>query len=157
VSTFSATVKNGANISADREAVWKALTDPDLLPQLTPLLRSIHADGDIWCWRMTRIAALGVSISPSFTEKMTFDDGHRIAYTHQPPPGARERAGAEGSYELTDVEGGTHLQIELTLHVELPLPRAAAPAVQRVMRGTMDRTGDRFSANLLTHLGATQV
>jgi carbon monoxide dehydrogenase subunit G len=157
MSTFSATVKSGADISADREAVWKALTDPDLLPDLTPLLRSITADGDTWRWHMMRIAALGVSISPSFTEKMTFDDGHRIAYTHQPPAGARERAGAEGVYQLSDVDGGTHLDIELTLCVDLPLPRAAAPAVQRVMRSTMNRTGDKFSANLLTHLGASEL
>jgi uncharacterized protein YndB with AHSA1/START domain len=157
VSTFTATVSTGADISADREAVWKALTDPDLLPRLTPLLRSVHANGDIWCWRMTRIAALGVGITPSFTEKMTFEDGHRIAYTHQPPRGTKERAGAEGAYELTDIDGGTHLHIDLTLCVELPLPRAAAPAVQRVMRAIMDSTGDHFSANLLRHLGATQL
>jgi carbon monoxide dehydrogenase subunit G len=154
---FSATVKSSADISADREDVWKALTDPDLLPELTPLLRSITADGDTWCWQMMRIAALGVSISPSFTEKMTFDDGHRIAYSHQPPHGARERAGAEGVYALSDVDGGTRLDIELTLSIELPLPKAAAPAVQRVMRSTMNRTGDKFSANLLRHLGAKEL
>jgi carbon monoxide dehydrogenase subunit G len=157
MSTFSATVKSGADISADREAVWKALTDPALLPELTPLLRNVTTDGDTWCWQMTRIAALGVSTSPSFTEKMTFEDGHRIAYTHRPPTGARERAGAEGVYALSDIEGGTHLDIELTLCVDLPLPRAAAPAVQRVMRATMNRTGDKFSANLLTHLGAKEI
>ena len=157
MSEFSATVKSGAVISADREAVWKALTDPALLPELTPLLRNITTDGDTWCWQMARIAALGVSVSPAFTEKMTFEDGHRIAYSHHPPPGKRERAGAEGVYELSDVEGGTHLDIELTLSVELPLPKAAAPAVQRVMRSTMDRTGDKFSANLLKHLGAKEL
>lgn len=154
---FTATVRSGARISADREAVWKALTDPDLLPRLTPLLRNITVGGDVWCWQMMRIAALGVSISPSFTERMTFEDGYRIGYTHAPPPGARERAGAEGSYELADVDGGTRLDIELTLTVQLPLPRSAAPAVARVMRSTMNRTGDRFSANLLTHLGATEL
>ncbi len=157
MATFSATVKSGADISADREAVWKALTDPDLLPELTPLLRGITADGDTWCWQMMRIAALGVSISPSFTEKMTFADRHRIAYTHSPPQGKRERAGAEGVYELSDVAGGTHLDIELTLCVDLPLPKAAAPAVQRVMRSTMNRTGDKFSVNLLRHLGAKEL
>jgi hypothetical protein len=37
--------------------------------------------------------------------------------------------------------------------VDLPLPRTAALAVERVMKSTMARTGDRFSANLLRHLG----
>jgi hypothetical protein len=54
------------------------------------------------------------------------------------------------------VPGGTHLAISLTLHVELPLARVAAPAVTRVMKGTMQHTGDRFSADLLRHLGVEE-
>jgi carbon monoxide dehydrogenase subunit G len=150
---FTATTDTEAVVPADRMEIWKALTDPDLLPRLTPLLRKIDADGDIWTWHMTRIAALGVSISPSFTESMSFDPGRRIEYTHTPPPGVRERAGAEGWYNLRDVDGGTELRISLGLEVELPLPRTAAPAVHKVMEATMNRMGDRFSANLLRHLG----
>jgi carbon monoxide dehydrogenase subunit G len=157
VTQFSAAVRSAADISASRAAVWAALTDPGLLPKLTPLLRSISTDGDTWCWSMMRISALGVSVAPSFTEQMAFDEPDRITYTHQPARGSRERAGAEGSYELTEIAGGTHLTIELTLTVDLPLPKAAAPAVQRVMRSIMDRTGERFAQNLLRHLGAHEL
>jgi hypothetical protein len=103
---------------------------------------------------MVCISALGVSIAPTFTEKMTFEEPHRIGYTHQPPAGSRERAGAEGVYELTDIDGGTHLAINLTLSVDLPLPKFAAPAVEGVMHSMMTRTGERFAHNLLAHLGA---
>lgn len=154
---FEATIESEATIDAARSEIWDALTDPALLAELTPLLCRVDADGQTWTWHMTRIAALGVSISPSFTEQMRFDEGRRIEYTHRPPDGVRERAGAEGWYELGDVEGGTRLSVRLTLCVELPLPRAAAGAVQRVMRSTMRRTGDRFSANLLRHLGAREL
>lgn len=150
---FTATTESEAIVPADRMDIWRALTDPNLLPELTPMLRRIDADGDLWTWHMTRISALGVSISPSFTEQMTFTDGHRIEYTHTPPSGARERAGAEGCYDLSDVDGGTGLKISLTLEVDLPLPRSATPAVRRVMQTTMNRMGDKFSANLLHHLG----
>jgi carbon monoxide dehydrogenase subunit G len=150
---FTATTESEAIVPADRMAIWRALTDPELLPRLTPLLRRVDADGDIWTWHMARISALGVSISPSFTERMDFAEGSRIGYTHTPPRGTRERAGAEGWYELSDVDGGTVLKISLTLGVELPLPRSATPAVRRVMQATMNRMGDRFSANLLRHLG----
>ena len=153
MSRFAATTESGAIVPADRLDIWRALTDPVLLPQLTPLLRRIDADGDIWTWHMARISALGVSISPSFTERMTFDDGHRISYTHAPPPDTRERAGAEGWYDLRDTAEGTKLAISLTLEVDLPLPRSAGPAVRRVMQATMTRMGDKFSANLLHHLG----
>jgi uncharacterized protein YndB with AHSA1/START domain len=157
VTQFSSTVRSAADISAPRSAVWAALTDPELLPKLTPMLSHIEADGDTWRWSMVCISALGVSIAPSFTEQMRFEEPHLITYTHRAPAGVRERAGAEGRYELTEIDGGTHLAIELTLCIDLPLPRAAGPAVRRVMASTMGHTGDRFAANLLRHLGAHEV
>ena len=153
MTTFTATTESGAIVPAERMDIWRALTDPVLLPQLTPLLRRIDADGDIWTWHMARISALGVSISPSFTEQMTFQDGFRIEYTHAPPAESRERAGAKGWYDLSDTPDGTALAISLTFDVDLPLPRSARPAVRRVMEATMNRMGDKFSANLMHHLG----
>jgi carbon monoxide dehydrogenase subunit G len=153
MSTFTASIAGGALVPAERERIWAALTDPELLPQLTPLLVRIEPDGDLWRWQMMRISALGVGVSPVFTERMRFSPVQRIDYRHEPPAGSHEYAGVEGCYRLTAVPGGTRLYAEMTMCVELPLPRAAAPAVQAVMRGTMARTRDRFSANLLRHLG----
>jgi hypothetical protein len=152
VSAFTAGISGTAVVPAGRHRIWAALTDPQLLPKLTPLLVRIEADGDLWRWHLMRISALGVGISPVFTERMRFQPMERIDYSHQPPPGSHEFAGVEGSYRLTEVPGGTRLAAELTMCVELPLPRAAAPAVQAVMRTTMARTRDRFSANLLRYL-----
>lgn len=153
MSRFSATNESEAVVAADRAELWAVLTDPVLLPKLTPLLRGIDTDGDLWRWHLIRIAVLGVGIATTFTERMRFDRGRRIDYTHEPPKGATERTGANGFYELSDVDGGTHLKIGLTLHVDLPLSRLAAPVVVKAMETTMARTGDRFSTNLLRHLG----
>lgn len=46
VSTFTASIAEGALVPARRKRIWAALTDPQLLPQLTPLLVRIEADGD---------------------------------------------------------------------------------------------------------------
>lgn len=156
VNRFDATTESEAIVAAPRSEIWKVLTDPVLLPKLTPLLRRIETDGDLWRWHMMQIRALGASISPAFTERMHFIDGERIDYEHRAPAGVVERSGADGWYVLVDVDGGTRLQISLTLHVDLPLPRSAKPAVRRVMQSTMKRTGDRFSANLLRHLGVDE-
>ena len=156
---FAATTDSEAVVPADRAAIWAAITAPEVQPRLTPLLRHItvrdngqNADGALWRWELTRIPVLGVSISPSFTERMRFDPPGRIDYAHEPPPGRHERTSAEGWYVLTEVAGGTHLRISLTVTVELPLARAAAPAVRRVMETVMAVTGDRFADNLMRHL-----
>ncbi|HEY2205480.1 MAG TPA: SRPBCC family protein, partial [Pseudonocardia sp.] len=146
---FSATNDSEAVVAAERSAIWAVLTDPVMLPKLTPLLRRIETDGDHWRWYLMRMSVLGVGVSSMFTEKMTFHDGRRIEYRHEPPEGTVERTGANGFYDLSDVKGGTHLKISITLHVDLPLSKVAAPAVNGVMKSTIQRTGDRFSTNLL--------
>jgi carbon monoxide dehydrogenase subunit G len=149
---FEATNHSDAIVAADREAIWAALTDPQVLPRLTPLLRRIETDGDLWRWELTRFTILGIGLAPCFTERMRFDPPGRIDYSHEPVAGKHEPAGADGWYDLTEVEGGTRLEISLTMHVDLPLARAARPAVTRVMSSMMQRTGDRFANNLLKHL-----
>ncbi len=155
---FSATTESAVVVAAERSRIWAVITDPVLLQQLTPLVSRIEADGDLWRWHLVGLSVLGVGVSPVFTERMRWDEGRRIDYDHEPPTGVTEHAGAEGSYELADVpDGGTRLVIRLTLHVDLPLSRLARPAVTTIMAVTMQRTGERLSANLLRHLGVRGV
>ncbi len=85
VHRFSATTVSDAVVHADRHAIWEAITDPDVLPELTPLLKHINAGGDLWHWELSRVNVLGIVIDPTFTERMTFVDGRRIDYHHEPP------------------------------------------------------------------------
>jgi hypothetical protein len=140
-------------VAADRADLWAVLTDPDMLASLTPLLERIDADGDLWRWDMAGLSVLGVGVAPSFTERMRFEEARLIEYTHEPPAGVVERAGATGWYRLSDVHGGVELAIRLRLSLELPLSRVVAPAVTRAMAATMQAIGNRFSRNLLRHLG----
>ena len=143
-----------ADVPSSRQAIWDVLSDPDLLARFTPLIRAIHPDGDLWCWQLSGISALGVEVAPSFSERMKLVDLERIDFRHDPPKGAQERAGADGVYTLEDLgHGVTRLFIDLTIWVDLPLPKLSRRAVERVMAETMDRTGDRFAQNLYRHLG----
>lgn len=151
---FSTRNISRADVPAARTDIWDVLVDPDALADLTPLLDGIGVDGDRWCWKLGGIRALGVEVAPSFTEEMTFDEPSCITFRHAPPTGAAERAGADGVYELTDLDPGwTHLFIDIALHVELPLPALSRRAVERVMTSTMTRTGDVFAQRLYTRLG----
>jgi carbon monoxide dehydrogenase subunit G len=151
---FSATTSSQADVSADRAEVWDVLTDPDALAELTPLLRSIDVDGDLWRWCFTQVPLLGLAVTPAFTERMHFRAKERIDYEHAPPEGSHERFGVEGWYTLDDAADGTRLAVSMTVRVQLPLARIAAPAVTRVMESVLARTGDGFSRNFERRLGA---
>jgi carbon monoxide dehydrogenase subunit G len=152
MAVFSATTKAEAVVPHDRSRIWDALVDPALVGRMTPFVKRIEASGEHWVWSMTGLEVLGVGFSPTFTERMTLKDQERIEFEHDPPSGAKERAGVTGWYDLSDVDGGTRLETSLEICVSLPLPRAAGPAVRSAMKGVMATMGDRFSNHLLDHL-----
>jgi carbon monoxide dehydrogenase subunit G len=158
MASFSARTSAGAVVLADQQDIWDALVDPTLMAQFTPFLKKITAEGDHWVWEMSGIDVLGVKVAPSFTEQMTFTEPDRIEFRHDPPAGTTEKAGVEGWYRLSPAPDGdgTMLETRLEITMELPLPKAAGRAVRATMSKVIDTMGDRFSKNLLDHLGAEQ-
>jgi carbon monoxide dehydrogenase subunit G len=154
---FSADTRAGAVVAAPQADIWNALTDPALVARLTPFVRSIREEGDHWHWQMTGLTVLGVGIAPAFTERMAYDEPRRIEFRHDPPPGATERSAVEGWYELEEVEGGTRLGTSLEITLDLPLPKVSGRAVRAAMNGVIEQMGERFSRNLLAHLGAQEI
>jgi carbon monoxide dehydrogenase subunit G len=157
---FSADTRAEAVVAAPRADIWAALTDPTLVGEMTPFVKSIRADGEHWLWQMGGLKVLGVGIAPAFTELMVLDEPERIEFHHDPPASANEKAGVEGWYSLTPADAGdeaaTRLVTELRITLDLPLPKAAGPAVRAAMRKVVDAMGDRFSQRLLDHLGAEE-
>jgi carbon monoxide dehydrogenase subunit G len=152
VTRFSAQTTSEATLDAAPERVWTVLTDPELLPRLTPYLTRIDADGKHWTWHLTRIPVLSTAIQPSFTELMDFEEQRRIGFTHDPGH-ADERTGVDGEYRLHPAGEGTRVAIDLTIWVELPLPGLARPAVQTVMHTVIAGMGRIFAGNMRRHLG----
>ncbi|MEX1178809.1 MAG: hypothetical protein WEB09_10135 [Nitriliruptor sp.] len=151
---FEARNTSNDTLPVPPEPIWEVLTSPKLLAEMTPLIEGItEVDATHWRWELASIGGLGTKVAPCFTVRMDFEEAERIDFVHEPPPGHKERAGADGLYTLTPVEGGTHLAVDMTVHVDLPLPAMSRPAVTRVMDATMARMGDRFAQNLCRHLG----
>lgn len=154
---FRTTVRTDDIVQVEPDRIWSVLHDPDLLAELTPAVAQITTDGDRWCWRLVGINAMGVSAAPSFTERMSFDeDARRIDFRHDPPAGKSEAAGATGTYHLIVTADGTYVGIELTAHVDLPLPKLAGGAVRGVMDRTIVAGGQRFADRLMAHLHITR-
>ncbi|MFC7490733.1 MULTISPECIES: SRPBCC family protein [unclassified Knoellia] len=150
MATFSATKTSEATVSHPRDLVWDVLTDPATIARLTPMVRSITADGDLWHWQLVRIPVLGQSFELGFTEAMTYDPKSTITFRHAPPRQGKELAGTDGRYDLRDAdgEGATRLRIELTVSVELPFPRLARPAIQATMHGVLAAMGAGFARSI---------
>jgi carbon monoxide dehydrogenase subunit G len=145
-------------VSATQDEVWGALTDPALLADCTPFVRRIAAVDDThWYWELASLDVLGLKVSRSFTERMTFTPKERIDFRHEPPAGETEKAGVAGWYALTPEGEGTRLETEMSITVDLPLPRAAGGAVRATMGRVLDQMGERFSRSLLEHLHARRL
>lgn len=156
---FTTGTVSRATVSADPDEVWAALSRPDLIADFTPFLKKVTPQGsDHWVWELSRIPVLGKSFSFVFTERMTFHEVNRIEFTHDPDAGSgKESAGVEGWYALTPATKGTHLETSMDISVELPFPGVTRPAVSAAMKGVVALMGQRFSSNLLHHLGARTV
>lgn len=151
---FSARTISASTVPVSSDQIWDVLTDPTTLAELTPLVRSIEASGSQWLWTLKGIEALGTKIEAAFTETMTFTDQRQIIFAHDPPPGKREHAAVDGTYNLTDAgPDATDLEIDLKLSVDLPLPRLSRFAVEKVIQSTMRLTGEHFATNLYERLG----
>ena len=113
-------------MAADREAIYAALP-PEVLPRLTPLLRTIETDGDLWRWELT-----GSTSSASGSRRASPSGWPSTRPTASPTPTPRPRAqhepaGAEGWYELTEV-GRRHPPADQPDHVRRPPPLQGRPS-----------------------------
>src|SRR5690349_18226474 len=125
---FNARNRSTADLKSSRVEIWKALTDPELLPELTPYLKRIDVDGDRWTWQLAKIPLMGKTIGSTFTEVMTFEEPERIVFAHDDSR-TEETTWVEGAYDLAEHGTGTRVSIDLSVTSELPFPRLSRPAV----------------------------
>ena len=151
VPQFHQRVLSNDRITTSSDRIWQVLVDPVLLARMTPLVDAIMVDGDLWRWRLVKVNGVGLTAAPEFTTLMRLEGGRRIDF--DPAPEADDRASARGFLTVDGDGRTTTLAIDVTATVELPLPRAMARPVNRVMYQTMKAGGSRFARNLLAHLG----
>ncbi len=158
---FTATTTAEAIVLATRQEIWNVLRDADKVAAMTPFVNHIEERGEHWIWSMNRLPLPKATLSPTFTERMEFVELERIEFKHDAPEGSDENACVDGWYELEELEpqagelAATMLRTSLSITLDLPLPRALGPAVKGSMKTVINQMGDRFSTNMLQHLGTT--
>lgn len=152
MTSFHARNRSTADLKSSRVEIWKALTDPELLPRLTPYLKRIDVHGDRWTWQLAKIPLMGKTIGSTFTEVMSFEEPRRIEFAHDDGR-TEESTWVQGEYLLEEAGSATRVSIDLGVTSELPFGRMMRPAVEGAMSAVMAGMGRRFATNLLRHLG----
>jgi uncharacterized protein YndB with AHSA1/START domain len=128
-----------AAVPAEPHAVFRYLTEPDLLPRWIDGLRESRPLGD----RVMRVGAKSIEVVEArgrmieITSEVTALDGDRALGVRVTYPGAGD---TDMFYELTAVPHGTQLRLTVTPHY-----RGIARLVGWLMQPTMRR---RLHANL---------
>ena len=123
------------------EQVWEMLTDPEVIARHTPFVRSISVQDDVWVWKLNGIPYPAGQLSPPMRQLMQFTPRTRIDFVPESP---YSEAGAAGRYDVEDRGSHTHLRIEVTVSVDLPLPTLVRGTVETAMAATLTLMGDRF-------------
>lgn len=162
---FGEAIAADAQVPGTVEEVYALLRDADFVGRSAPFIRRITplAD-DVWWWEVGGIRHPGGTFAAGFTQRMTFDPPHEIAFRHDPGAlegtaqrqGRREAelAGAEGVFRLTplDPDGagdGVRVELEMRIQATVPAPASGAPVVEAAMRAVLTRMRDRFTAALV--------
>ena len=155
MATFSTSNRSAATVTADVEAVWDVLTDPALVARLTPFLQRVRRGGRALGLAADEGARCSARASRSRSASGWTSTPHRIDFTHDPAPGADEAAGVVGWYALALVRMGRTSRRRWRSPSTSPSPVSSGPPSITAMKGVVALMGQRFSHNLLSHLGAT--
>lgn len=139
------------HIDADRETVWRALTDPEQLRSAIPGCESIERTGDDE-YRVVMVAAIG-PVKAKFTGKLALSEvvppeSYTITFEGQGGPAGFAKGVAR--VKLTPEDGGTRFDDTVTAQVGGRLAQAG----QRLIDAAAGKLADEFFASLSSSLAA---
>ena len=141
------------HIAAAREAVWKALNDPEILKQCIPGCEEIQRLSDT---EMTaKVTARVGPVKASFTGKVTLSDldppnGYKITGEGQGGVAGFAKGGAVVRLKADDAGTGT----TLTYTANAAVGGKLAQIGSRLIEGTAKQMADQFFGNFATTVAA---
>ncbi|MFT5222092.1 MAG: hypothetical protein ACI867_000389 [Glaciecola sp.] len=132
--------------------IYAEMADVALLAALIPSVRRCFEVQDRWRWEMKTYRALGLSVTPEFDVDAVFSNEQGVRF--RPVGEVTEGARGEGEIGLTAGRIGadflTEIRIEMTVTVDLQLPRMLGSAVGRIVtrevRQVIDDLADRLAS-----------
>jgi uncharacterized protein len=144
-------------IAAPREAVWRALNDPDVLRACIPGCESVDKLSDTEF--TAKVTAKVGPVKAGFTGKVTLSDidppnGYRIS--GEGKGGAAGFAKGGATVTLTEVEGGTRLEYKVDAQVGGKLAQIGSRLIDGTARSLAQDFFAKFNAAVADAEAATQ-
>ena len=137
-------VTRGADLAADRAAVWAVLADLDGYERLVPsMIEHRQVDG-AWRWRLSARSGLGYRFEPTFRVTYELEPSEEVRFTTVP----EEHTRADGRFTLSDAVGGTRVEVHIALSVDVPVPSLLAGPAVGLVREELDSLASGLLANL---------
>lgn len=136
-------------IDSDREAVWQALNDPEMLQKCIPGCESLERTGENTL-NATVMAAIG-PVRARFKTKLTLDNlnpPESYTLTGESKAGAAGFGKGSADVTLTEKDGGTLLSYSADFKVGGKLAQVGSRLVAGATRKTADDFFGTFSAEL---------
>ena len=147
------TMQGEVTLPANRERVWEALNDPEVLKACIPGVQELDKVSDTE-FRATAKLAVG-PVKASFKGVVTLNDldppnGYRIAGEGQGGVAGFAKGGAQ--VRLEEAEGGTKLSYDVDAQVGGKIAQLGG----RLINGVAKKYADEFFANFAKHLAPAE-
>ena len=147
------TMQGEVTLPANRERVWEALNDPEVLKACIPGVQELDKVSDTE-FRATAKLAVG-PVKASFKGVVTLNDldppnGYRIAGEGQGGVAGFAKGGAQ--VRLEEAEGGTKLSYDVDAQVGGKIAELGG----RLINGVAKKYADEFFANFAKHLAPAE-
>jgi carbon monoxide dehydrogenase subunit G len=147
------TMQGEVMLPADRERVWEALNDPEVLKACIPGVQELEKVSDTE-FRATAKLAVG-PVKASFKGVVTLNEldppnGYRIAGEGQGGVAGFAKGGA--LVRLEEAEGGTKLSYDVDAQVGGKIAQLGG----RLINGVAKKYADEFFANFAKHLAPAE-
>jgi len=147
------TMQGEVTLPANRERVWEALNDPEVLKACIPGVQELDKVSDTE-FRATAKLAVG-PVKASFKGVVTLNDldppnGYRIAGEGQGGVAGFAKGGA--LVRLEEAEGGTKLSYDVDAQVGGKIAQLGG----RLINGVAKKYADEFFANFAKHLAPAE-
>jgi carbon monoxide dehydrogenase subunit G len=138
------------DLDADRESVWRALNDPEILKKCIPGCQELQKTDDEHFTARTKVAIGPIKATFSGNVELSEIDrpnGYRISGEGQGGIAGFAKAGAR--VQLADAEGG---RTSLTYDVDAQIGGRIAQLGARLVNGVAKSYSDQFFSNLAKEL-----